>query len=147
MATAVEILRAAGAIIERGGWSQGAEARDSNGVPVPLVGGSERWSINPAAVSFSIFGAVRKAIAEAAGRVERLPLVFDVLFRLAYDVNGHPLGGTNYVHPLLQFNEAAGRTKDEVLALIELAAHDCERIGDAPFPPPVTADPNLVEQL
>lgn len=141
-----ELLRAAAEIIDRGGWSHGADARDASGVGVALFAGAIKASINPAAVSFSIYGAVCKASAEA-GRVERVPLMWDVLYRLAHDANGHPHGGTNYVHPVMQYNEAEGRTKAEVLALLELAAQDCEQIGDGPFPPPVTVDPNQVETV
>lgn len=148
MASAAEVLRAAGAIIERG-WSQGAVARDGAGRPVALFGGTggdtSRASINRDAVAFSLYGAVCKATSDAGG-CSRLPLLWDVLFRLcsATDV---PYGGTNRVHPVLQFNEMDGRTKAEVLAVLELAAQDCERIGDGAFPPPVRVDPSKVEAL
>lgn len=146
MASAAELLRAASAIIEAG-WSQGANARDGAGHEVPLYGGTtSRASINPAAVAFSLYGAVCKATSEA-GVVTRLPLVWDVLYRLAWAANDHPSGGTNYVHPVLQFNDAQGRTKEDVMGLLELAAQDCEAIGTGPFPPPVTVHPNQVETV
>jgi hypothetical protein len=136
MNRASDVLRAAGALIEVG-WSQGAPARDGNGSPVPLHSGEVKAGVNPAAVSFSIYGAVCKALA-TAGPVDRLPLVWDVLYRLA-SASDTPHGGNNHVHPVIQFNEQEGRTKAEVLALLDLAAIECDRIGDGPFEPPVSA--------
>lgn len=136
MTTASEVLRAAGVLIDAG-WSQGAGARDGNGNPVPLFAGDKKAGVNPDAVSFSIYGAICKASA-VAGPVQRLPLVWDVLHRLA-SATETPHGGNNHVHPVIQFNEHEGRTKAEVLALLDLAAIECERIGDGPFEPPVSA--------
>lgn len=149
MASAAEVLRAASAIIEAGGWSQGAVARDGSGRPCPLYGGTggdtSRAGVNRNAVSFSLYGAVCKATANA-GSCDRLPLVWDVLYRLA-SASEVAHGGTNHLHPVMQFNEQEGRTVEDVLALIEVAAQDCEQIGAGPFPPPVTADPKQLEAL
>lgn len=138
MTSAADVLRAAGALIELG-WSQGAPARDANGVPVLLFGETSgdrsRAAVNREATSFSIYGAVCKAMT-MAGPCDRLPLVWDVLFRLA-SATEVPHGGNNHVHPVIQFNEHEGRTKAEVLALLDLAAIECDRIGDGPFEPPV----------
>lgn len=147
MASAAEVLRAAAAIVEAG-WSQGAIARDGNGRPVALFGGTggdtSRASVNREAAAFSLYGAVAKACSQVE-RVERLPLVWDVLYLLA-SVGDTPYGGNNHVHPVLQFNEAEGRTKDDVLGLLELAAQDCERIGGGPFEPPVQP-PRVVDEV
>lgn len=146
MASAAEVLRAASAIVEAG-WSQGAVARDASGRPTALFGGTggdtSRASVNRDAVSFSLYGAVCKATHDAGGRVDRLPLLWDVLYRLA-SATDVPYGGTNHVHPVLEFNESEGRTKEEVLELLELAAQDCEQIGTGTFPPPVQADPEQI---
>lgn len=148
MASAAEVLRAASAIIEAG-WSHGADARDANGRPTALYGGTggdtSRAGVSRDAVSFSLYGAVCKATSVAGG-CSRLPLLWDVLYRLA-SATDVPIGGTNHVHPVIEFNEAEGRTKEEVLALLELAAHDCDTIGDGAFPPPVTVHPNQVEAV
>lgn len=135
MTSAADVLRAASALIETG-WSQGAAARDGNGNPVSLFRGDIKAGVNPDAVSLSIYGAV--AVAASAGRVDRMPLVWDVLYKLA-SASDTPHGGNNHVHPVVQFNEAPGRTKAEVLALLDVAAQDCDRIGDGPFEPPVSA--------
>lgn len=150
MASAAEVLRAASAIIEAG-WSQGAVARDANGRPVALFAGTRsdtgRAGVNPAAVSFSLYGAVSKA---ASGGCSRLPLLWDVLYRHASagteDASQTPHGGTNHVHPVIQFNEQEGRTKEQVLALLEVAAQDCEQIGDGLFPPPVGVTPEQIAE-
>lgn len=150
MASAADVLRAAAAIIEAGGWSQGAVARDGNGRPTALFGGTggdtSRAAVSREAVQFSLYAAICKATSDAGGRVERLALLWDVLYRHA-SVDGTPYGGTNHVHPVIQFNDAEGRTKDEVLALLEVAAQDCEAIGAGPFPPPVKADATMIEAL
>lgn len=148
MASAAEVLRAASAIIEAGGWSQGAVARDANGRPVALFAGTggdrSRAGVSAAAVSFSLYGAVCKATSEAGG-CSRLPLLWDVLYRLCCTTDV-PHGGTNHVHPVLQYNEAEGRTKDDIQALLEVAAQDCDVIGDGAFPPPVGLTPEQVAE-
>jgi hypothetical protein len=153
MASAAEVLRAAGAIIEAG-WSQGAVARGNGGRPVPLFAGTggdtSRATVNRDAVWFSLYGAICKATSDAGG-CSRLPLLWDVLYRHA--INGTeesgqtPHGGTNHVHPVIQFNEHPGRTKEEVMALLEIAAQDCEAIGDGAFPPPVGVTPAQIAEV
>jgi hypothetical protein len=145
---AQEVLRRAAQVIE-GGWSSGAVARDGSGRPVALFknsGDVRKGGINDAAVSFSVYGAICKVVHEIREPVDRLPLLWDVLYRLA-SASDTPAGGTNHVHPVIQFNEQPGRTKEEVLALLDLAAIECERVGDGPFPIPVTADPNALAAL
>lgn len=148
MASAGDVLREAARIVEVG-WSQGASARDGNGRPIPLFGGTggdtSRAGVNREAVSFSLYGAICKATS-ALGPVHRLPLVWDVLYQLA-SASDVAHGGTNHVHPVIQFNEQEGRSKAEVLALLDLAAQDCDRIGDGPFVPPVTADPDVLAKV
>lgn len=136
-----QVLRAAATIIEKGGWSQEALCRDASGRPVPLFrGDNAKAGVNPSAVSFSLYAAICKAVHEG-GTVQRMPLIWDVLYRHASQATDVPHGGENYVHPVMQFNETAGRTKEDVLALLEIAAQDCEEIGDGPFPPPVGVSP------
>jgi hypothetical protein len=149
MASAGEVLRAAAAIIEAGGWSQGAVAKDGNGRPVALFGGtgggSSRASVNRAAVSFSLYGAICKATDQAGG-CSRLPLLWDVLYRHCSGATDAAHGGKNHVHPVLLFNEAEGRTREEVLALLEIAAQDCDQIGEGPFPAPVGVTAEQIAQ-
>lgn len=141
-----EVLRAAAVIVEAG-WSVGAMARDGSGRPVALFKGDAKAGVNPEAVSFSLYGAICKAVHQAgSGRVERLALLWDVLYRHASNENGGAIGGTNHVHPVLQFNEQEGRTKEQVLALLDVAAQDCEAIGDGPFPPPVGVTPEQIAE-
>lgn len=140
-----ELLRRAAAIIAAGGWSAGAVARDGTGWPTALYRG-ERAAINPEAVSFSVYGAVCKALNEGRG-CSHAPLLWDVLSRQAGAANGAVQGGTNHLHPIIQFNETPGRTQAEVLALLEAAAAECEQIGGVPFPLPAGADPKQLEAL
>jgi hypothetical protein len=149
MASAAEVLRAAATIIEAG-WSQGAVARDGNGRPCALFGGTggdtSKAVVNRDAATFSLYGAVCKASATAGG-CDRLPLLWDVLYRHAIEASDTPHGGTNHVHPVIQFNEAPGQTVEKVLALLEIAAQDCEAIGDGPLTPPVHVDPEVLAEV
>lgn len=122
---ASEVIRAAHAIIMEG-WSQGANARDSQGGDVPLFAGLDRAAINPLAASFSIYGALCKA---ASGqRQEESALMWERLAIAAKARSGIP-GGTNHLHPLLGFNEMEGQTKQAVLDLLTYVA-------DSLDPPP-----------
>lgn len=134
-----EALRAAAKLIEVGGWCRGEpghtdHARDAGGLLVPLYVGADRARINPEAVQFTAYGAVAAIMGRE--RIVRIALMFDVLYRRALEVTGPP-GGKNYVHPLEAYNATEGRTQAEVLAFLEAAAVECERIGDGPFPSPI----------
>lgn len=134
-------LRAAKALIEAG-WFQNVErgtnqhARDAAGRPVQLHTGA-RAEINREAASFTAYGAIATVMRREG--VERVALVFDVLYSLSRQAMGGSvaLGGSNYVHPLLAFNEAPGRTAAEVADLFERAAVKCEQIGTGPFASPI----------
>ena len=134
-----EALREAAKLIEAG-WCQGdgshsGHARDAAGRPVPLHVGAVRAAINPEAASYTLYGAL--ATVMRVIRVDRVALVFDVLYRLSTAENDMDPGGTNHVHPVMAFNETPGQTKDRVLALLELAAQEAEAVGDGPFPSPI----------
>lgn len=132
-----DLIRSAAKIIKESGWSQGAAARDHNGAEVPLFGGvsgdTSRAGVNSAAVSFSIYGALVKAQATAgAGMIQNLVgMMWDTLYRLARAEHGIPPGGTNYVHPIIGYNEAEGRTVEEVLAFLEACAVEIESPAEA----------------
>ncbi len=74
------MLREAAKVIEAG-WSVGAAARDAAGNQVPLFVG-ERSAVNPAAVSFSLYGAIVKAGRRGAANGQ----LWHVLLLLAEDV-------------------------------------------------------------
>lgn len=122
-----ELIRAAAEIIKTGGWSQKAAARDHLGVEVPLFGGvtgdTSRAGVNQAAVRFSIYGALVKAQAIAGTSVANPGLMWHTLHQLAKAEPGAPVtGGTNYVHPVLGYNDHEGRTVEEVLSFLETCA-------------------------
>jgi hypothetical protein len=120
-----ELIRHAADLIRAQGWSQGGAARDVTGEIVQLLdvgrAGDSRVRVNPRAVSFSIYGALVKA-QELYGEPTQVGLMWDTLMRLAREAGDVADGGTNYVHPVIQYNETEGRTVDEVLALLERAA-------------------------
>jgi hypothetical protein len=133
--TPAEAMREAKKLIEAGWSPVGVQNADGRAVPLHISDG-ERAKINPDAVKLTAYGAI--AVVMRRERVERPALVFDVLYRLAADaMPGHAHGGTNYVHPLLAFNSAEGRTQAEVADLFERAAVQCEEIGDGVFPCPI----------
>lgn len=120
-----ELIRAAAEIIKTSGWSRGAQARDTDGNSIPLfgvaVGGDSRSSVNPAARSFSIYGALVKAMSQA-GEASHVGLMWDTLHRLAHAETGTPHGLGDNLHPVFRLNDAEGTTKEQVLAFMEKAA-------------------------
>jgi hypothetical protein len=76
-----EVLRNAAVVIEAG-WSQGTDARDGAGRPVPLFAGAGRASVNPAAEMFSLYGAICKA-ASMTPKPQLTPRMWFVLKSLA----------------------------------------------------------------
>jgi hypothetical protein len=126
-----ELVRAAADVIREHGWTSGTDAqggainaRDERGEPVPLLlvptEGTGRASINPAAAKFSIYGALVRASA-TAGQSPSI-LVWETLQDMAAAATDVAHGGTNHVHPILQYNEMEGRNQQEVLDFLELVA-------------------------
>jgi hypothetical protein len=121
-----ELIRRAAEIIRTGGWATGQDetgnaiaALDASGEPVRLLdastGGESRVRVNRKAVAFSAYGALVKA-QELHGEPPSVGLMWDTLYRLARELGATPEGGVNFVHPIIQYNAAEGRTKEEVLA-------------------------------
>lgn len=127
-----EMIRSAAKLIETQGWAHGTvegigpvAAADLSGNPLRLMetglGGDSRARVSKAAWAFSIYGALVKA-QEAGGQPTHVGLMWDTLYAMARELGGSPEGGTNYVHPVIQFNEQEGRTKEEVLTFMEQVA-------------------------
>lgn len=140
-----ELIRRAAKLIETQGWARGTDetggavaARDVSGAPVRLLatatGGDSRTKVNPAAHSFSIYGALVKA-QQTHGEPPHIGLMWDTLYRMAREIGGAPEGGRNYVHPVIQYNETEGRTQEEVLAFMEQAAAAIEAKLNPPAAP------------
>lgn len=123
-----EVLRAAAKIVEAG-WSEGKEpARDAGGAPVALYagtgGGTSRAGINPQAARFSAYGAVASVLARNA--VGGTAHMWGRLADAAAAAMEGRRGGTNFVHPLIGFNAAEGRTAAEVVALLLKVADELD---------------------
>lgn len=120
-----EVLRAAADVV-RAGWSEGsAAARDGDGREVnlygPAVGGTSRVGINPEAARFSVYGAVAKVLTTAQGG-PATGLMWLRLAEIAKRRSPSRPGGTNHMHPLVQFNADPERTAEDVIALLLEAA-------------------------
>jgi hypothetical protein len=126
-----ELVQAAAAVIRKYGWTSGIDtsgqainARDESGNPVPLfipnTDGNGRATLNRRARTFSIYGAL-VAAAAAVGEAPSLK-VWDTLRDMAAAATDVAHGGTNHVHPIFQYNEMEGRTKEDVLTFMELVA-------------------------
>lgn len=130
-----ELIRHAAKLIADQGWSQGAAARDATGAVVQLLdvgrAGDSRVRVNPAAKSFSIYGALVKA-QSVHGEPTHIGLMWDTLMRMARELHGAADGGTNYVHPVIQYNETEGTTQADVLAFMEKAASAIEAALNPP---------------
>ena len=61
---AYELLRAAALIVEAG-WASGCDAQDDAGSKVPMFVGTPRATINPAAVRFSAYDAICRAMSQS----------------------------------------------------------------------------------
>lgn len=126
--TAYTVLREAAKLV-RNGWCQGASCADELGQKLLLweTGPSETGRAHPnsQAVRWSAYGAIvkaqfvlRKALMAADWNL--------VMARAKAACDGYPTGGTNWVHPLIQFNETPGRTADEVAGLLDRCADELE---------------------
>jgi hypothetical protein len=126
-----EVLRAAAETV-RAGWSEGgAAARDAEGREVPLyapaVGGTSRAGINPAAVRFSAYGAIAKALAAPGSGAVSHARIWGRLSDAARAKSPVRPGGTNFMHPLVQFNADEERTAEDVAGLLLEVADAMEK--------------------
>jgi len=132
-----DLIRAAAKVLQEKGWSQtgSSHAAAADGTPVSLWGNTRsvapidtsRATINPQAATFSIYGAIVAAHMVDATYLEHAGLMWDCLYRGSRaELGEHAPGGTNYVHPVIAYNEAEGRTKQEVLAFLEKIAAEIE---------------------
>lgn len=125
-----EVIRAAATLIREGGHSQGSHARDALGRDVALFGhtrsGEEvdvsRAEINPAAISFSLYGALAAVLRTAPAGMTGViwPMVRDEALR-AMDGKS-TAGGTNHLHPLVLLNEHMDTDKEGACAFLERCA-------------------------
>lgn len=133
--TPQDLIRAAAKIIETNGWCYGTDntgkivhVRDQSGIPLPLYRGDntgqDKAKVNPGARSFSIYGALCKAMHDARGAVADPGAMWQVLQQMALTEGSTTarMGGTNYVHPVIAFNEREDMTKGDVLAFLERCA-------------------------
>jgi hypothetical protein len=143
-----EILRLAAKTV-RESWCQRAEARDANGVSVPVfaTGSSEtgRAGINPRAVAFSAYAAIIKAQYEL--RESLTTADWDLIHARAARQHGKPLGGSNYVHPLVQLNEDEDRSAGFMATFLEACADELGRGETAPAPIVVPVRPEAEASL
>lgn len=102
--TALEILEAAKALIETRGWTQGTYGRDESGASVPTSELADR------ATCFCGWGAVNAAVRHD-GRSGWPSQLWAALRALDLSANGH----------FPDFNDAPGRTVQEVLAVFDAA--------------------------
>ena len=128
-----EVLRKAAEVVAAG-WSHGAAAaRDLNGDEVHLwgasVGGTSRVSVNPAAASFSMYGAVAKVLNSPAASRTPANAMWMKLAEVAKRRSPSRIGGTNHVNPIIQFNADEGRTAADVIGLLHEAADELEQAG------------------
>lgn len=122
-----EVLKAAAEIV-RAGWSEGGvPARDADGREVHLyghaIGGSSRVGINPAAARFSAYGAVAKVLNGPGVAAVDTTAIWGKLSDAARAHSPARPGGTNFMHPLVQFNADPERTDQDIISLLlEVAA-------------------------
>jgi hypothetical protein len=128
-----EVLRAAAEVV-RAGWSEGpVSSRGPDGREVPLfgnaVGATSRVSINPNATRFSAYGAVAKVLAMPQAAGVPASHMWMKLAEMAKAKSPSRPGGTNHVHPLVQFNADPERTAEDVIELLLEVADALEQQG------------------
>lgn len=134
-----DLIRAAGKLLDERGWGQGTvgqHAFAADGFPVTLWGNTKssepidtsRAAFNTQAARFSIYGAIVAAHAVDGTPLKQADLMWDCLYHVAREELGeqHVPGGTNYVHPIIAYNNAEGRTKEQVLAFMAKVAKEIE---------------------
>lgn len=135
--TPQDLIRAAAKIIETEGWCSGTDnkgkivhVRDQSGIPLPLYRGDntgqDKAKVNMGARSFSIYGALCKALHDARGAVADPGGMWTVMHKMATTEVQQRSGGGNYVHAVIAINEREGQTKDGVLAFLERCAVEFE---------------------
>jgi hypothetical protein len=115
-----EVLRLAADVV-RAGWSQGAPARDASGMVVPLFKPEAKDGINPAAESFSIYGAVVKVSHEHRLTVETG--TWDLMFTRAKERLPEVL---KQIHPISYLNDQPGQTQEAIVEFLEACATELE---------------------
>jgi hypothetical protein len=115
-----EVLRAAAKLVETAGWSEGGPAaRDINGREVQLYRSTgNRSTINPDAAKFSAYGAIAVVLARPAASGVAANAMWLRLADAARAKSPSRPGGTNYLHPLVQFNADPERTAGDVVELL-----------------------------
>lgn len=99
-------------LIEHGGWTQGAEARDANGNKVS--------ALSDFACSWCAMGALRR-VADST----RLTGADKIAV-----IAGLPLTPILSLHPLATFNDDRDRTKEEVINLLREAGTKLKERGE-----------------
>lgn len=139
--TPQELLRGAAALIEKNGFYAPPKGSthhccDAANLGIPLWSNTRsgeavdtsRANVNPAAVRFSIYGAIVAAMTSGGG-VSNMALMWDTLYRRLLKEPGMVTGGINYVHPVIQYNNAADRTQEEIVALLNEVAADLDAMS------------------
>lgn len=127
------VLRTAASMIRAGGLSQGCHARDAEDREVELfsTGSSEtgRASINPAAVKFSIYGAVAAVCARNACNPSAVwpKLAEEAAKAMA---GKKAVGGSNHLHPLILLSEHMDTTKESAAAFLETLADTMKPVDE-----------------
>lgn len=114
-----DIIRKAAEIINQNGWCQGSHARDSNGVVCRIL--------HPDAATFSIYGAVSKALYlfgldPSDKAIQNTQPMWDVLTQQAARQRAQYTG----VHPLMDFNDNPNCSPGEALGFLGDCAQQLE---------------------
>lgn len=119
--SASQILRRAAELVAAG-WSPASKPLDAMGTEVPIFGGTTgdtaRAGVNKAITHHTLYS----AIAAAGLEIDGIEPIMWATINDAITAGGYAPGGTNYVHPVMGFNCAEGRTAEQVQALLNQVA-------------------------
>lgn len=119
----VRFLRAVRALLERG-WATGTDACDADGNPVHLR--------SVTACAFCLRGAILRAEADAEPAWRLSDSAFVAITKAIYahlsrDIGADEFQGDEMIPIVTHFNDANGRTKADVLAVVDAAIDALEK--------------------
>lgn len=109
-AACADILEKAAWIIETHGWCQRANARDSNNHACRVT--------HPDAMTFSLYGAVLKAMGGDDKRLQHS----EPMWRVLTDVARAACPQYHGVHPVMEINDLDGQTQEAIIRCLKAAA-------------------------
>lgn len=156
------IITNAISLITGKGWCQGQNpksppigdgdlwhARDAQGNPVRMFRGQQdKETLNPEVNTLTLYGAIALCLNSRDARMQQTQLLWQTVQQeAAKRTPGIAIGGTNYLHPIFNYNETPGRTQADILDFLNTVKTTLLAIeqGAMPAQQPAAVEPLKVE--